>query len=393
VTPLLPGSTIGVIGGGQLARMMAFEARRMGLRIAVLDPEPQGPAGQVADAAVQGALDSLDAARELARQSHVVTLDTEHVPAELLEQLEAICPVLPPARVLGIVQDRLQQRRFLRENGLPQPRNAPVSDVRSLRDGAARTGFPCVIKSRRSGYDGRGQARANTADDLEKAWDRIGRAPAVVEQFIDFEREVSALLARDIRGNVRFYPAAENEHRRHILYLSRVPARIPRKLAAEAEAIGETIASALGHVGMMAVELFVTRDQRLLVNEIAPRTHNSGHYTFGACATSQFEQHVRAVAGLPLGDPSLLRPAVMLNLMGELWGETDPEWESVLAHPSARLHLYGKARPFKGRKMGHVLVLDEDAGRAFRTAEEIAEALYSAVDRRRQPAASRSRTS
>lgn len=371
MTRIRPGGTIGILGGGQLARMMALEARRMGYRVAIQDPDPEGPAGQVSDVRVAGAFDDLEAARTLARHSDVLTLDTEHVPASLLEQLEALKPVRPAARILRIVQDRLQQRRFLEAQGIPQVRYAPVSDAESLPAAAETVGFPAVLKTRRFGYDGKGQARIDAPAGCAAAWAALRGAPAVLESFVDFEREVSALLARDLDGNVRFYPVAENTHKRHILHTSRVPARIPPALVSRAQELGARIASALGHVGMMAVELFVTREGGLLVNEIAPRTHNSGHYTFGACATSQFEQHVRAVCGLPLGDPALLCPAVMLNLLGDLWSSGPPDWGKVLAHPTARLHLYGKRRASPGRKMGHVLILDEDADRAYSLAEKI----------------------
>lgn len=366
-----PGGTVGIIGGGQLARMMAFEARRMGYRVAVLDPARDGPAAQVADHWVRGALDNVAAAEALARCSDVITLDTEHVPAELLEQIETITPVRPSAAVMRVVQDRRQQRRFLDAHGVPQPPHAAVSDAESLHAAARAVGFPGVLKTRRSGYDGKGQVRVGHEGELEDAWSALGHAPALLEAFIDFEKEISVLLARDLDGHVRWYPVVENTHRHHVLHTSRIPARIPATLTSQAEALGARLASALGHVGVMAVELFVTRDERLLVNEIAPRTHNSGHYTFGACVTSQFEQHLRAICGLPLGDPSLLRPAVMVNLLGDLWRNGPPRWQAVLSHPTARLHLYGKQRSSAGRKMGHVLVLDEDTERAMKLVDDM----------------------
>jgi 5-(carboxyamino)imidazole ribonucleotide synthase len=351
--------------------MMALEARRMGYRVAVLDPDPKGPAAQVSDHCEQGAFDDAEAALRLAERSDVLTLDTEHIPAELLEKLEAIAPVRPNPSILRIVQDRLEQRRFLDANGLPQTPHESVPDEKSLRTATEAVGFPSILKSRRSGYDGKGQARLESAADLEDAW-RAVDAPSMLEAFVDFEKEISVLLARDLRGNVSFYEIPENTHERHILHTSRVPARIPETLAEEARALGKRIADALEHVGMMAIEMFVTRGGGLLVNEIAPRTHNSGHYTFGACATSQFEQHVRAVCGLPLGDPKLLSPAVMVNLLGDLWRDGTPTFESVLSSPRARLHLYGKSKPTPGRKMGHVLVLDEDLDRAMALAESCA---------------------
>ncbi len=286
MSEILPGATIGIIGGGQLARMMALEARRMGYGIAVLDPDPEGPAAQVADYCVVGDFDDLAAAETLAARSDVITLDTEHVPAELLERLETMKPVRPAASVLRVVQDRWDQRRFLDAQGLPQPRHGVVADAASLRAAAAVVGFPCIIKSRRSGYDGKGQAMIVKPDQLEGAWKALGCPPAVLEAFVDLEKEISILLARDLNGNISFYPVAENLHRHHVLHMTRAPARISETLAAAAEELGAHIATALGHVGMMAVELFVTREGALLVNEIAPRTHNSGHFTFGACATS-----------------------------------------------------------------------------------------------------------
>lgn len=360
MNPLGPGAVVGILGGGQLASMMATEGRRMGFRFAVLDPDGTAPAMAIADYAVRGELDDLDAAARLAEVSDVITLDTEHVPAHLLEQLEVQTPVYPCSSVMRIIQDRLHQRRYLRQYGFPQPRHAAVGDVERLRLATQEIGFPCVLKARRSGYDGKGQARIADESQVEEAWRSIGGVPSVLEAFVDFEKEVSVLLARDRQGCMRAYPLVENEHRRHVLHTSRVPARLPRGLASEAKTLAEAIAAALGHVGVLAVELFVTRDGRLLVNEVAPRVHNSGHSTLGACVTSQFEQHLRAVCGLPLGDPSLMRPAIMVNLLGDLWHDGPPRWSTILAHPGARLHLYGKAHASAGRKMGHVVVFDDD---------------------------------
>jgi 5-(carboxyamino)imidazole ribonucleotide synthase len=367
-----PGGTIGVIGGGQLARMLAFEAHSMGYRIAVLTPEPSGPAGQVSDICIEGALDDVNAAKDLAHQSDVITIDTEHVPAHVLEQVEAIRPVRPSAQVLRVVQDRLEQRRFLALHKFPQVQHASLSDAEELLVAREVVGFPAILKTRRGGYDGKGQIPVGGPGALAGAWKELGEAPSVLESFVDFEKEVSVLLARSLDGEIRFHPTAENVHRHHILRTTSVPVGVSPELAAQAQEIGAGIATALDHVGMMAIEMFVTREGKLLVNEIAPRVHNSGHYTFGACVTSQFEQHVRAICGLPLGDPSLLRPVVMLNLLGDLWQEGTPDWGTVLAHPNAHLHLYGKETASPGRKMGHVLVLDENIERARSVIESIA---------------------
>jgi len=372
VSPIYPGGTIGIIGGGQLARMIALEARRMGYRIAVLDPNPQGSAARVADVVFTGAFGDAQAAHEMAAQCDVITIDSEHVPADLLQDLEATVPVRPSSNVLRIVQDRLSQRRFLEEHDIAQPPFGSITEEGDIEVAAARVDFPAVIKTRREGYDGKGQVRVDSAEALLSGWEQLGRQPVTLESFIHYNREISAVLARGLDGAIRFYAVAENDHRRHILHTSRAPAPISDSLREKAESIGARVANALEHVGMLAVELFSTGEEELLVNEIAPRTHNSGHYTFGSCVTSQFEQHVRAICGLPLGDPTLLRPTVMLNLLGDSWRNgRQPNFEQVLAHPGARLHLYDKGKASPGRKMGHVLILDE----TLEGATEIATAL------------------
>jgi 5-(carboxyamino)imidazole ribonucleotide synthase len=371
--PLLPGATIGVLGGGQLGRMLAMAARRMGYRVCVLDPDPSGPTGQFADEVVVGALSDASAALELGARCQVATLDTEHVPHAVLEALELRVPVRPSAKVLRTIQDRLVQKTFLDRLAVPQASWAPVGSAEELAAAVLAVGLPAILKARRAGYDGKGQARVEPGDDPDAAWARIRREPAVLESVVRFDREVSVLLARGLGGEVAFYPIAENEHRRHILHTTSAPARISPATKARAETLASQLAAALDHVGVIAVEMFVVGngEERLLVNEIAPRTHNSGHYTFGACATSQFEQHVRAVCGLPLGDPSLLQPAVMLNLIGDLWRDGLPPWHHVFALPNAHLHLYGKELAAPGRKMGHVLLLDDDLERARTTAETL----------------------
>jgi 5-(carboxyamino)imidazole ribonucleotide synthase len=369
VTPLLPGATIGVLGGGQLGRMLAVAARRMGYRVVVLDPSARCPTAQVADDIVTGALDDLAAARQLARQVDVVTLDTEHVPPELLDELERIAPVRPGPSVLRTINDRQIQKQFLDQLGMPQADWAPASSVAELEPALARLGRPAIVKVRRSGYDGKGQVRIDPNADAGAEHAKLAGAPAVAEELVRFAREISVILARGVDGEIRIYPVAENVHRRHILHTTRAPAPIDADQRARAERIAVTIAEALGHVGVIAVEMFELPDGRLLVNEIAPRTHNSGHYTYGACATSQFEQHVRAICGLPLGDPRSLCGAVMVNLIGDLWRDGPPRWDLVLARPEAQLHLYGKDAAAPGRKMGHVLLLDDDTDHALSAAE------------------------
>ena len=374
MTPYLtlgPGSTIGVLGGGQLGRMMAVTARQMGFRIVVLDPSPRCPTAQVADGVVVGALDDLDAAKHLAHQVDVITLDTEHVPANILAKLHEITPVRPGSEVLRTIQDRMVQKQFLDRLGVAQAAWAPVADSVELQSGLAKVGASAILKVRRAGYDGKGQVRIDPGADAVAQLARLRGEPAVIEEVVAFAREVSVILARGISGEIRIYPIAENVHRRHILHTTRAPARMPEPQRAKAEAIAITIAEALDHVGVLAVEMFELADGRLLVNELAPRTHNSGHYTYGACATSQFEQHVRAICGLPLGDPRALTGAVMVNLIGDLWAKGAPPWQHVLARPEARLHLYGKDAPAPGRKMGHIVLLDDDTDRALGTAEAL----------------------
>jgi 5-(carboxyamino)imidazole ribonucleotide synthase len=367
-----PGATIGVLGGGQLGRMMAVVARQMGYRIIVLDPSARCPTAQVSDGIVVGALDDAQAARHLASQVDVITLDTEHVPAEVLAELEPIAPVRPNASVLRTIQDRLVQKQFLDSIGLPQANWAPADDVHAA---LAKVGRPAILKVRRAGYDGKGQQRVDADADpstIPRAVHaKLRGEPAVAEEVVPFTREISVILARGLDGQIAIYPVAENVHRNHILHTTRAPAPMPDAERKRAEAIAVSVAEALGHVGVMAVEMFELADGRLLVNEIAPRTHNSGHYTYGACATSQFEQHIRAICGIPLGDPRALTGAVMVNLIGDLWAKGPPLWHDVLARPEARLHLYGKDAPAPGRKMGHVVLLDDDTDRALGTAQSL----------------------
>jgi 5-(carboxyamino)imidazole ribonucleotide synthase len=371
----LPPATIGILGGGQLGRMMALAARRMGYRIVVLDPNPRCPTAQVSDGVVVGALDDPAAGLELAARVDVITLDTEHVPADVLDAIAARCPVRPGPAVLRTIQDRRTQKEFLDRLGIGQARWAPVDDADGLAAALRAIGTPAILKVRRAGYDGKGQVRIEAGDDPAAALRAIRGEPAVLEEVVAFSRELSVILARGTDGAVAIYPLAENAHRRHILHTTRAPAPAGPALRAAAHELGVAIAQALDHVGVIAVELFELPGGRLLVNEIAPRTHNSGHYTYGAAATSQFEQHVRAVCGQPLGDPRALTGAVMVNLIGDLWAAGPPAWEHVLGRPEARLHLYGKDLAAPGRKMGHVLLLDDDTDRALATAEQIILAL------------------
>ncbi len=360
MTPLLPGSTIGILGGGQLGRMLALEAHRLGYKIWVLDPTPFCPASQVADTHLCAPFDDLQALSQLATSANVVTYETEHIPLATLRYCSNATSLYPSASLLTLVQDRLTQRQFLTDHRIPQTPYAAVDHEHSLALAVQHLGLPAILKSRRGGYDGKGQAQIRNTQDLHSAWAAIGQAPAILEAHVPFRSEISVILARSIDGEARFFPVAENVHRHNILHTTRAPARIPSVIRHRAEALARTIADALDYCGVMTVEMFLLDDATLLVNEIAPRVHNSGHYTFGACVTSQFEQHLRAICRLPLGDTTQLRPAVMLNLLGDMWRNGTPHWQAVLAHPNTRLYLYGKEEARTGRKMGHVLLLGED---------------------------------
>lgn len=355
-----PGATIGIIGGGQLGNMIVREAHRMGYRVHVMDPGAHAPAGKRADAFTVAPFDDIEGLQAVADESDVVTLEIEHVPAEGLDQIAAQVPVRPRPAIFDIVQDRANQRAFLTEHGFPQPRNQVVDDLDGLQKALETTGTPAVLKTRRGGYDGRGQARIKSPEDAEKAWGEIGGRPAVLESFVTFEREVSVVLARGLDGRTQAYPPAENVHVEGILHTSRVPARLDEQTTDNAVALTRKIAEALDHVGVLCVELFVTKDGELLVNEIAPRIHNSGHFTEAACSIAQGAQHLRAITGQALAPAVLYQPAVMVNLLGDAWEGGPPDWSPVLDEPNARLHLYGKAEPRKGRKMGHIIVLDDD---------------------------------
>ncbi|MCS7046192.1 MAG: 5-(carboxyamino)imidazole ribonucleotide synthase, partial [Gemmataceae bacterium] len=351
-----PGHTLGVVGGGQLGRMFAAAARRLGYRIQILDPVPQAPAAQLADGQTIAAYDDVAAARRFAELVDVVTFEFENVPAETLQAIEEIRPVRPAPKVLHVCRHRSREKDYLSRHGFPV---APYRVVRSSDDvqhAAEELGLPVILKTADFGYDGKGQARLEHGDEAAAAWTALGRPVGVVEAFVPFDREVSVIVAADGRGNLRSFGPVENTHSRHILDVSVAPASCPPEMAQRAVAMAEAIAATLGVVGLLTVEMFVVGDQ-LIVNELAPRPHNSGHYTIDACSTSQFEQHLRAICGLPLGETRQLQPAAMANLLGDLWSRGEPNWAAALAVPGVRLHLYGKAEPRPGRKMGHLTAL------------------------------------
>jgi 5-(carboxyamino)imidazole ribonucleotide synthase len=353
-----PGAAVGVLGSGQLGRMFAMAARRLGYRVHTFSPDHDTPTGQVADLEVAAPYDDLDAVAAFARQVAVVTFEFENVPAATVEAAAAHAAVRPSGHVLHIAQQRLREKAFLAATGLPVPRFVPVRSLEDLVNGLAAIGVPAVLKQAAWGYDGKGQTRIDAAAGAEAAWAAVGRQESILEAFVDFEREVSVVAARGLDGGVVDYGVIENVHRRHILDVSIAPAAVPLAVATEARRLTRAVLEALDVVGVLCVEFFQTRDGRLLINELAPRPHNSGHLTVDACLTSQFEQQLRAVCGLPLGSPELLQPAAaMANLLGDIWDGGEPNWAAALSLPDVKLHLYGKSAPRPGRKMGHLTVL------------------------------------
>ncbi|UJF32694.1 5-(carboxyamino)imidazole ribonucleotide synthase [Paenibacillus hexagrammi] len=368
-----PGGTIGVLGGGQLGRMLALAGRNIGYRFVTLDPTEDAPCGQVADEQIQASYDDVDAARRLAAVSDVITYEFENVDAHVTDILMKESYVPQGSKLLYTTQHRLREKKAIEAAGVPVAPYAEITSAEQLREAVERFGTPCVLKTATGGYDGKGQWVIRSLDEVNEAYETLSRAKTelVLEQFIHFDKELSVIAARSPRGEVKAFPAAENIHVHNILHLSIVPARISAEIQKEAEKLAMRIADSLGVIGLIAVELFLTKDGQLYVNELAPRPHNSGHYTMEACRTSQFEQHVRAICNLPLGSTELMSPVVMVNLLGE---HVDPLLEQI-DQPgfledeelgvSAKVHLYGKKEAKEKRKMGHINVLASDVEQAL----------------------------
>ncbi len=356
-TPILPGATVGILGNGQLGRMLALAARRMGYRVHCFGPDYDSPAGQVADRAICAQYDDLDAVRTFVQNVDVVTFEFENVSAAATTLAADYVPVRPAGRVLNITQHRLREKTFLRQAGFPVTPFVPVQSLADLTYGLGHIGYPAVLKTAGFGYDGKGQHKLISPADLEPVFQALGDQEAILEAWVAFEREVSVVAARGTDGTFVHYGVIENIHHNHILDLSVAPARITAEMAHTAITIARDVLQQLNVVGVVCVEFFVTPDGQLLINELAPRPHNSGHLTIEAAATSQFEQQLRAVCGLPLGSTELLRPAAMCNLLGDIWQGGEPNWAAVCAFPEVKLHLYGKQRARPGRKMGHLTVL------------------------------------
>ena len=375
-SPLNPGSTIGIIGGGQLGRMLAIAARQMDYKTVVLDPDSNCPAGQVADRVIRSEYSDIKASSELAALADVVTYEFENVDADSVSSAEKHKPVRPSSSVLRTTQNRLHEKKALLEAGIPVANFRKVDSLRDLEDAASVLGYPMVLKTATEGYDGKGQSIIHGEHDLAISYDQLNarNVELIVEQFVSFKAEVSTICARTIDGMTATFDPSENIHRNHILDTSIVPARIEEAVTDKARIIATDIAEKLEVIGLIAVEMFVTQENEILVNELAPRPHNSGHYTMDGCDTSQFEQLVRVLAGMPITLPKLHSPTVMVNLLGEIWEDTggNPDWQRALEMPGVSLHLYGKSAARVGRKMGHINVV----------AETVEEALYIATEAR-----------
>ncbi|MGN7471517.1 5-(carboxyamino)imidazole ribonucleotide synthase [Brevibacillus sp. SAFN-007a] len=366
-----PGSTLGILGGGQLGRMIALAGRAMGYRFVTMDPTADAPCGQTADKQIVARYDDVEAAMQLASVSDVICYEFENVDAQVAEVLESHAYVPQGSRLLRITQNRISEKTAIREIGIPVAPFRVVGSLQDVQAAVAELGLPAVMKTATGGYDGKGQWVLRSEDELAEAYETLAKAGTelIVEQFVPFQLELSVIAARNPDGELAVFPAAENIHRENILHLSIVPARVPAEVKARAEEIARTIVEKLDVVGLIAVEMFLTADGELYVNELAPRPHNSGHYTMDACVTSQFEQHVRAVCNLPLGSTELLSPVVMVNILGE---HLQPVLDRIDKLPrTAKLHLYGKAESKAKRKMGHINVLAPTVEEALTCIDEL----------------------
>lgn len=372
---ILPGATLGVLGGGQLGRMFALAARRMGYRVHVLSSDEDSPTGQVADIETHAAYDDLDAVARFAKEVAVVTFEFENVPAAAARTAAKFAPVRPAGELLHTTQNRAREKRFLTDTGLPVTPHTLVRSLDELTSALNKLGTPAVLKTAAWGYDGKGQVRIDQIDEAGSAWQSLKTDEAVLEAFIDFESELSVVVARGLSGEVVTYGPLANVHRNHILDITTVPADLDEKTTRSAIEIARTVAEASDLVGVLCVEFFLGKDGELMINELAPRPHNSGHLTIDAHVTCQFEQQVRAVCGLPLGSAELLRPAAMANLLGDLWQGGEPDWPAACAIPGVSLHLYGKRDARPGRKMGHLTALASSAEEATKLVREAREAL------------------
>ncbi len=368
----LPGSTVGVMGGGQLGRMFAIAARRMGYRVHTFSPDEDSPTGQLADVEISAPFEDHEAVARFAKGVDVLTFEFENIPIECVAVAEKFCEVRPAGRVLHIAQNRLREKEFLENAGLPLAPFARVPDNSVLASALEKTGAPAVLKTASFGYDGKGQQKI--ASPADAAAIEV-RELSVLEKFIGYTKEISVIVARGIDGAMETFPVCENIHRNHILDVTIVPGNVSEAVKKSARELALAVAEKLDLVGLLAVEMFLLPDDSLLINELAPRPHNSGHFSFDACVTSQFEQQLRAVCGLPLGSTELLHPVAMANLLGDVWEKGEPDWSAALRFPEVKLHLYGKSQPRKGRKMGHLVAFGTDTTEAAQRVIAAREAL------------------
>ncbi len=372
---ILPGATLGVLGGGQLGRMFTLAAHSMGYRVWVLDPSPDSPTGGMADRHLQAAYDDANALEEMASGCAAITTEFENVPAETLEFLEARLPVRPGSKAVAIARDRIREKTFIRDLGLATAPFFAINSAADLEPACAALSMPALLKTAQLGYDGKGQIGIDNLEQAQMAFADLNQAPCILEECMQLEQELSVVLARSVGGQTAVYPVGENMHVNGILDTTRVPGRVPEDVASKACDMALQLANAMDYCGVLAVEFFISSDGQLLINEMAPRPHNSGHYSIDACLTSQFEQQVRTLCGLPPGSTRLLSPAVMVNVLGKLWNAGTPRWQYLFAERHTALHLYGKEEARPGRKMGHYTCMAEDAGQAMRIAERVRAAI------------------
>lgn len=370
-----PNSTIGILGGGQLGRMLILAGRNLGYRFHVFEPSSHCPAGMVADKEINAPYSDLSALRAFAEAVDVITLEFENIPVEALDFLNKIKPVLPGSQALHICQHRQREKDFLKQNDLPCVPFEYADSATTLDVALQAIGFPCVIKTAAFGYDGKGQIKLNSADEAvnpETLWEKLHRPQrVVVEKWIEHKGEFSVICARKADGTKCTFPMAENIHVNHILHTSIAPARIDKEIATSGKTLAMRVADMLDVVGLIAIEFFLKKDGGLIINEMAPRPHNSGHYTIDGCVTSQFEQHIRAITDLPFGSTELKHATVMVNLLGDIWRDGQPDWNILLGDPNVKLHLYGKSESRPGRKMGHFCVIGDTADDALYKAEDL----------------------
>ena len=378
-SPYLPGATIGVMGGGQLGRMFAMAARRMGYRVQIFTPEENSPAGQFADLTRIAEFHDEAAVRRFAAEVDVVTFEFENIPLETIEWCAHERDVRPAGAILHLAQNRVREKNFMADAGIPIAPFKAVRSAHELESAIEQIGRPAILKTAAFGYDGKGQQTITAREDFDEIWDATSSDEMVLEGMIDFEKEISVIVARGVDGAMEAFPVCENLHHNHILDFTLVPARLSAKVETEAAELACAIAEKIELIGLLAVEMFLKKNGELIVNELAPRPHNSGHWTIEACTTSQFEQQVRAVCGLPLGSTEILRPAAMANILGDVWQGGEPNWAKALEVAGAHLHLYGKSEPRPRRKMGHLTVLADKADVAMKRATEARAALRTAV--------------